>query len=648
MDDPFIIKNRDNVKSTPLSNYTAKVDESDFWFGNESLEATFDSLKHSLPRPWLHLFFLIIVLFFLLLLIRISQLQLIEGGHYRSIAEGNRIRIKPIKAPRGIIYDREGNLLARNVPNFSLFFIPGDLPQEPLGQRKTLNGVAEVLYLKVADLEFLLRDAPPYSYEPILAAENIDYRKAILLEIQASMLPGVVLEVASKRDYLFSSPDYGIAHILGYTGKLSPEEFPKKRQEGYLLNDSIGKVGVEQGYEFYLRGQDGKKQIEVDFLGKEEKAISFSPAQDGQSIMLSIDMELQKKAWKVLEASLKNINKDKGVVIVMDIQSGELLALVSIPSFDNNLFVQGIPPKDYQILISDETKPLFNRAIAGEYPPGSTIKPLLALAALQEGIINEETTFLSTGGLRVGEWFFPDWKSGGHGRTNVTKAIADSVNTFFYYIGGGYEDFEGLGLERINYWGGLFGLGKRTGVDILGERTGFLPTPQWKKAERGEPWYIGDTYHLSIGQGDVLVTPLQMVTYISAIANGGVIHQPHLVHKIIDEQNKKFYPAKSKILKLDNISEENLEIVHQGMRQAVTQGSSRFLADLPFGVAGKTGTAEVGGDKDAHAWFVGFAPYRAPEIALVVLVENGGEGSQVAVPIAKEILKYYFENKTKP
>ena len=287
-------------------------------------------------------------------------------------------------------------------------------------------------------------------------------------------------------------------------------------------------------------------------------------------------------------------------------------------------------------------KPLFFRSISGEYPSGSTIKPVLASAALEEKIIDRHTSFNSVGGLWVGgRWFFPDWKAGGHGLTNVIKAIAWSVNTYFYYIGGGYGDFQGLGVERIGKYLKLFGLGETLGLDLPGESAGFVPTAEWKKKEKNEAWYIGDTYHLSIGQGDLLVTPLQVNSYTATIANGGRIYRPHLVKGIIAAAGQG-EPLASQVIREKFISSQNLEIVRQGMRQTVVAGSAASLNGLSVPAAGKTGTAQWNSNKKNHAWFTGFAPFDQPDFCLTVLVEEGGEGSSLAVPIAREIMQYWF------
>ena len=271
----------------------------------------------------------------------------------------------------------------------------------------------------------------------------------------------------------------------------------------------------------------------------------------------------------------------------------------------------------------------------------------MAAAALAEGVINENTTVLSSGGIKIDQWFFPDWKEGGHGLTNVKRALAESINTFFYYIGGGYQDFTGLGLDRLVKYEKMFGLNAQAGVDLPGEAAGFLPTKEWKEKTKGERWYIGDTYHLAIGQGDILVTPLQVADYTAVFANGGSLYRPHFIRQVLSSQDKLIGEVENKPIKSGFISPKNIEIVREGMRQTVTAGSARSLQSVPVAVAGKTGTAQWSSTKPTHAWFTGFAPYDKPEIVLTILIESGGEGSAAAVPIANEVLSWYFSREAK-
>ena len=664
MSDPFKIQNQDNtIKDNRIDNYFDKGLEGGFWFGGGENPG---SLRILLDKKRIFLYSWVFFICLFIIFIRLFYLQINQGEHYRGIAEGNRIRIKSMQSNRGVIVDRNYRILARNIPKFSLFFIPADLPSDKDELNRILDEVAQIIEKPVLEMELSIEQAWKYSYEPVLIEEDIDFEKAILLKIKSVDLAGIFLETGARREYLRTGS--GLAHILGYLGKLSPDEFGILKNDGYLINDYLGKTGVERAYENILRGEYGKKQIEVDFLGKEENVLSVLKPEPGKEIVLAIDFDLQEMAGKSIKNQMKKAGSKSGVVIVNEVETGDILAMVSLPDYDNNLFSAVISGEEYQKLIEDEDKPFVNRAISGEYPPGSIFKLLVAGGALEEGVIDRDTSVFSVGGIRIGEWFFPDWKAGGHGPVTVTKAIAESVNTFFYYVGGGYEEFEGLGLEKINYWAYLFGLGQKLGIDLIGEENGFLPTKQWKLKYKEEPWYIGDTYHLSIGQGDVLVTPLQVASYTSAIANGGTLYQPRVVRGFINRNETRvdslsgdselsFEPEENpsdqlelvlfepNIIRNNFVDEKNLEIIREGMRDGVIYGSSRALYNLPIDVAGKTGTAQVGGDKEPHAWFTGFAPYEKPEIAVTVLIENGGEGSSFAVPVAREIFEYYFGAK---
>ena len=588
----------------------------------------------------------VLALFMAIILARVAWLQIIKGDYYYNLAEGNRIRIARIEANRGIIYDSSNRPLVRNVANFLLYFVPADLPENEQEKRSIIELLSQILgTLSPADIENILTAVKPKSlesYQPLFVTDNIEYNKAMLLYLESDKMPGVYLSNKTKREYNLSS--LSLSHILGYTSKINQAELDKYGSE-YLPIDYIGKTGIENFWENELKGQSGKKQIEVDALGKEKKIINQLAGADGHNLVLSIDIDLQKKLEETITNALKKSKLNKACAIALDPNNGEILALVSLPSYNNNLFARGITNDEYQALVSHPDQPLFNRCTSGEYPSGSTIKPVLAAAALEEGIINENTSFISTGGLRIGEWFFPDWKVGGHGVTNVRKAIAESVNTFFYYIGGGYGDFVGLGIDRMVRYEKIFGLGKQTGIDIIGEAKGFLPTKDWKETIKGERWYVGDTYHAAIGQGDITVTPLQVANYTAVFANGGLLYRPHFIRQVLSSDDKIIRQVDHKPIKSNVVSSENIKIVREGMRQTVTFGSARSLASAPVAVAGKTGTAQWSSNKPNHAWFTGFAPYDKPQIVITILIEQGGEGSSVAVPIAREVLEWYFSNK---
>lgn len=582
-------------------------------------------------------FFIFLSAIFVLICGRIFYLQIIAGSDYRALAEKNRQRIIPIPAERGLIYDRNGAGLTANIPSFSIAVIPQDLPRQESKRAPLIKKLAELSGQSENSIRQILQEYGAYSYESIIIQENIDYDTALKLLIAAADLPGIQIQRGSKRHY----ENYPLAHIIGYIGKLNQTELSNFYQKRYYPSDSIGKTGVEKSYETALRGIFGRRRTEVNAIGKEQTALAEEAPIPGQHVKLAIDLEMQKVLEKIINNSLRASNKKRAAGIVMNPNSGEILAMVSLPTFDNNDFSGGISVERYKTYIENENKPLFNRVIGGSYPSGSSIKPAIAASALQEGIITSATSFLSTGGLWVSKWFFPDWQTGGHGVTNVRKALAWSVNTFFYYIGGGYKNFIGLGPEKLKTWLEKFGFSRLSGIDLPGENDGFLPSPDWKQKTKNEQWYIGDTYNFSIGQGDVLVTPLQIANMTASIANGGKLMEPHVVKSLIDPVTKKETEIAPRVINENFISIKNLDTVRHGMRDCVTFGSCQRLASLPFAIAGKTGTAQWNSKKPNHAWFTSFAPFNAPEIVVTILVEEGGEGSAISAPIAYEFYKWW-------
>lgn len=589
----------------------------------------------------------------LLLLVRTAYLQIQQGDYYYQIAEGNRIRIERVEPRRGVIYDQKMRPLVRNKPNFLLYFVPADLPRDE-EKAKILEEIAAITgsisqeemeeKLSAIDLETL--DA----YQPLFVEDNIPYEKAMLLILKADFWPGVVVSSKANREYLLfgrqiaedeTRPYFSLSHIMGYTGKINSRELEQFGDE-YKMIDYIGKMGIEYFWENELKGKSGKKQIEVDAFGKEKKIVSQTEAIDGHNLVLSLDLEQQLKLEELLLKKLSELGLSRAAAVVVDPNNGEVKALVSIPAYNNNVFARGITSAEYEILANHPDKPLFNRAVSGEYPSGSTFKPIMLAAALEEKVVGEYTSILSTGGIGIGQWYFPDWRAGGHGRTDARKAIADSVNTYFYYIGGGYQDFVGLGVDRIVEYGKLFGLNYQTGIDLAGEASGFLPSQEWKEQVKGERWYIGDTYHLSIGQGDLLVTPLQVAVYTSIFANGGNLYRPHFVRQILSAQDHVIKEVAIEPVRENVIDAYNMHIVREAMKQTVENGSARSLSILPVSSAGKTGTAQWSSKNPNHAWYTGFAPFDKPEIAFTILLEEGGEGSTAAVPVAKEYLEWYF------
>lgn len=576
-----------------------------------------------------------------LFLSRAVYLQIIQGKSYLSLAESNRYRTHRIVPARGMIFDRYGEVLAQNVPSFLLTMTIADLPEDDTERKNVFLRVSQLAGLQPADIDLALTDFSQSPYEQIPLKKGIPYETAIRLAIDLSTLPGFTLQASSQRSY--RAGIQSLSHLLGYTGKISAVELQKLGEDSdYRPIDSLGKIGVEKTAEPLLRGVPGEQVFEVDARGNSLSIVSKTNPINGSDIRLSIDLDFQKYCEEQLKATLIKSNASRGSIIGIDPQTGAVRALVSLPGYDNNSFAQGIDSEAYKLLLKDPDQPLFNRSISGEYPSGSTLKPVIAYAALAEHVVSENTSFLSNGGIRINQWFFPDWKAGGHGMTNVKKAIADSVNTYFYIVGGGYQDTVGLGVERITDYAKRFGFGVPTGIELTGEADGFLPTKEWKQEEKGEPWYIGDTYHLSIGQGDFLTTPLQLSVAISAIANGGDVVKPYLIDSISGPLSET--PLTRSKVKVEDLDEYALNVVRLGMRQTVTQGSARSMASLSQAVAGKTGTAQTPGDRPYHSWFVGFAPFEQPDLTLVVVVEEGGESNAAAVPLARELYAWWFLN----
>lgn len=669
--DPFSIQEgRFSFGGLKDSSYYSDWTEESFLVDTGRKEMVTSSFNFGQLRYFLVLAFLCLSI----LIGRTFWLQISKNEHYALLAEGNRLRSEIIEPKRGIIYSRDLQPLVRNKANFVLYFKPIELPRDELARDTLLREIsaiiggtaapaapagAEISITADNDVFYQMKEAISKvrigsleSYQSLFVADNIEYDRAMLLSLRLAEWPGVFLSSKIRREYLAgtasTSPEIlgasSLSHLLGYTGKISEKELASFGKD-YSLIDYVGKMGIEYSWEKDLKGRPGSKNIEVDALGRHKKIVSETPPEDGFNLRLSLDAGLQQKVEETVKEYLEPKGLKRAAVVIIDPRNGEILSLVSLPAYDNNQFARGILREEYAAFLDDENRPLFNRAVSGEFPSGSTIKPIFSAGALQEGIISEHTTINSAGGVRIGEWFFPDWQAGGHGQTDVRRAIAWSVNTFYYYVGGGYGDFKGLGLDGLVKYAKLFGLGQITGLDLPGERAGFVPTAEWKRETKGEPWYIGDTYHFSIGQGDVLVTPLQVANYTAAIANGGTLYRPHLVSQILDAENRLVRQIEPEIIRQDFIDPEHMRVVREGMRETVVRGSARSLGTLPISSAGKTGTAQWSSKKDPHGWYVGFAPYEDPEIAFAVLVEEGVGGNTYAVPIAREILAWYFANR---
>ncbi len=595
----------------------------------DKLEAVFD-------RKWLNFFWYAVVFSLLVLLMRAGYLSLYRGDFYREMAKENKTRNFVIKAPRGKIYDREGKLLASNAPGIDLVIFPADLPIESEERKKISFEIAKIININQGEIwQKIESAAASVSFqEPFLLQENISQDQALFFLEKAKNFPGIKIEKRSLRNY---ADGLIFSHIIGYEGKIKREE--KEENPDYLMTDSIGKYGLEKYYEKNLRGEKGTFRVEVDSLGIIKKEIGVINPVPGDNLYLNINADLQKKIFDSLAETMDKESLPGAAAVAIDPRDGGVLALVSLPSFDNNLFAKGISVEEYKNLISDEKKPLFNRVVSGEYAPGSVIKPLIACAALSEGVISENTQIESRGGIQVGNWFFGDWKA--HGFTDVRKAIAVSSDVFFYSVGGGYGNIRGMGMSVMKKYEEQFGLGKISGLDTTGEASGFIPDEKWKEETLKEKWYVGNSYHAAIGQGYLTATPLQLANYIAAIANGGILYQPRLVYQIKKNNGEKIL-LPPKILNSNFIDKKIIEIVREGMRMTVTEGTAQILKNLPVAVAGKTGTAQYGNKEETFGWFVSFAPYENPEIVLVVLLEGQKENTYNAVPVTEKIYRWYF------
>jgi len=578
--------------------------------------------------------FYIFVFFLLILLSRSFYLQAVKGEYFRSVAEGNRIRSEIIKANRGLIYDRFGNLLVKNISYFFLYLDTDILPEDELIKEDLFNNISDILDVSRDELEEVLSKNSSSS-DRVLVYENIPYELAIKLMLLSEVYPSVSVAYEPRRQYF---TELGASHWLGYLGAVTEDDIEKG---DYNYHDRLGKTGLELSYEDVLKGQDGISQIEVDALFRQKNIISRLDPVDGSDVILTIDAKAQEKLFAIMEDNSSKYDKQKMAAVVLDPNDGGVLAMVSFPSYDNNIFTTVLNDDKYQEVISNQDLPLLNRVISGTYPLGSVFKTVVSAAALEEDVIDTNFTVNSTGGIQVGSNFFPDWRPSGHGRTNIYWALADSVNTFFYSVGGGNNEWLSLGLgsDRIIDYAKKFGLGDLTKVDLSSEAYGFLPSKEWKEETFGERWYLGDTYNLSIGQGFLLTTPIQAASLISYFANDGLVYQPHFLKSIKNDETVIDYQAKPLLTNV--ISSDNLNIIRRGLRMTVTDGTAQSLQSVAVPVAGKTGTAQFNKNRTPHSWMAAFAPYENPKIAMAVIVEEGGDVG-LAVTITRQFMEWYF------
>ena len=614
---------------------------------------------------------LLVLVAFGVLLGRLWRLQIQHSEGYQFQADVNRFRLVSVDAPRGVIYDRDGRLLVRNVPTYCVSVVPGALPEEEASRQAVLTRLSELLQVPLSSktasagaiparpgIEEILEQDTISPYAPVAIKEGVDKQLAFLIEEEHQYLPGVVVEVEARRQY-----PTGIltSNVVGYVGTLPAEladDYLGNADEDYDIRDDIGLMGVEASFEAELRGRKGTKHVEVDAFEREVNVLAINPPEPGNSLVLTLDVDLQQAAEAALREGMRRVNSTAGVVIAIDPRNGAILAMVSLPSYDNNLFARGISAQEYEQLGQDPEHPLVNHAISGQYPPGSTFKIIPAAAALEEGVLNINTHVTCRGEMLLPNKFFPNdldkaqtfvcWNKWGHGSLNVIEGIAQSCDIFFYHVGGGFEDFRGLGIDVMDEYARAFGLGEPTGIALPGESPGLVPDDRWKRVNYGESWVTGDTYNAVIGQGFVLVTPLQLLNATAAVANGGTLYRPQLVSQLLDSEGNVVREIAPEVIREIPVSVVNIELVRQGMRAAVTRGTAHRINLTEIEVAGKTGTAEYPGPRDeegilpTHAWFTTFAPYEEPEIAMVVFVSGGHEGAKVAVPIAARIMRAYF------
>ncbi|RJP43901.1 penicillin-binding protein 2 [Candidatus Parcubacteria bacterium] len=572
----------------------------------------------------------------LLLLGRTLFLGIGRGEFYEARAEANLSDEEIRQAPRGIIYDRFGEVLAENEPSFVALFDMREFLKNEDVRGRTLETIEESLGLRVNDVARLVEEADPDRFAHAIIL-NHDLSQSQVIALKSAGLPTLAVEEGFGRRYPRGS---AFSPILGYTGLPSVEDLSSRPELG--TQEFVGKSGVEAFYDEDLRGDPGVVVRRRDAKGEVIDEQERKKSEIGTPLHLTIDAEFQEYFFSRLESGLRSLGRQIGVGIALDPRNGEVLALVNLPGFDNDLMGGPGNLEEKQKILSSSLKPLFNRAVGGFYNPGSTIKPLVAVAALREGVIAPEEEIFSPGYLDVPNPYDPDkptrfldWRY--QGEVDVSGAIAQSSNVYFYVMGGGTEDRRGLGIMRLREWWERFGLGKATGIDFPGEAEGFVPSPEWKEKKTGMPWLLGDTYNVSIGQGDILATPLQILNFVSAIGNGGKLYRP-----VVNRDR-----AHPELLADLSYLGSEIKEVQRGMQEAVTAplGTANLLADLGFSVGAKTGTAQVRANTEENAFFVGYAPSDKPQIAILVLVENAREGSLNAVPIAKDVLNWYYWNR---
>lgn len=569
----------------------------------------------------------IIAALFFMLAIRFWQLQILQGKEYRRLSEENRLRIVRVAAPRGIIYDRNGVPLVKNSQNYTVSVTPDSIDKlDILRLSDLLKTNSDRLFEKIKLQRRTI-------YESIKLKEGLSLKEIALIEARRSDFPGLTIEVDVSREYLYGSSG---AHLVGYLGKPNQHQSRRPELKDFPPEAFIGQWGIEKLYDKHLRGIPGEKIIEIDALGKELRLLQEISPVKGEDLKLAIDINLQKEVEEAF-------GERTGALVAMKPDSGEILALVSKPSFDPNIFANGINQKQWEDLIKNARQPLLNRALQSQYPPGSTFKIITAIAGLETGIIDSSTQVTCNGGIAYGRWRFGCWQKHGHGTVSLHRALVESCDVYFYEVG------RRLGIDRLASYARRLGLGAESGIPLVRERPGLIPDTQWKREKRKQQWYLGETLNAAIGQGYVAATPFQMANLISRVANGGNIYTPSLL--MLSKAPEPLKRLEIKQSTLDTVKSALLGVVNE--KGGTGMAASSQLTEI----SGKTGTSQVIGLRKAskylpemhrdHAWFVSFAPSEKPEIALAVMVEHGGHGGSAAAPIAKRAIEAYLKSSQK-
>lgn len=569
---------------------------------------------------------IISVLVIAVLIGRAAYLQIYQGEYYAGLADGNRIRIVPSMAPRGTFYDRNGELLVTNRPGFSVSLLPLTAPISD----DVIDRLSDLL--KVPTDEIKTKIAGHSGFNPIRIKTDVTPDIVSIIEEQKSQYPGVVIEVTPIRDYILKQEG---AHTFGYVSEINDTELEKMKDEGYKSGDIIGKFGLEKVYDKELRGENGGQQVEVDVSGKPVQILGRKEPVPGDDLELTIDINLQQAAEKAVDEQLTQIGAHAAAAVVMNPQTGEILAMVSRPAFDPNLFAHGISSKDWNQLNNNPYHPMDNKTITGEYPPGSTFKIVTGTAALTEGVVTPDEQIFDSGH----HWIIPKGNADGEalGWLNFRTALAHSDNVYFYEMG------NRLGIDRLEKYARMFGLGAKTGIDLPYEATGLVANRRYKEKnfDDGE-WYLSETFDAAIGQGFNLVTPLQAAMVMGEIAADGKRYKPHVVNRIIAPDGSVVKDFQLELLSQLDVPEEDIKLVQDGLHDVTKYGTAASsFRGFTVDIAGKTGTAENSQGRD-HGWFVAYGPFDNPNIVVAVIVENGGYGSQSAVPIGRKILEAAF------